>query len=490
MDKQWIWERNRLSKRYTDGIQSFMEAASQHVNDKNETKCPCMKCQNMQLHDLATVHAHLWKNGMSVVYHTWIYHGESFEIPTQTSNLPSGSDNYVHDMLNDRFPRDMDHDPHGEDIMGDDYESNVHRVEAGKYEKLMVEAERELFPGTRGCSVLTFMVQLMLNKVENHWTNKSFDTMLEIWSSACPKPHNIPPSYYATNKMLKDLGLGFEKIDACKYDCALFYKEHENKDKCPECDEPRYKPSTSVKRKKVPQKVLRYFPLKPRLQRLFMSKNTAAYMRWHANKRVDEEGVMRHPADSIAWKEFDLIYPEFAQEPRNIRLGLATDGFNPFGNMSLSYSMWPVIVVPYNLPPWMCMKAQYSMMTLLIPGPKAPSKDIDVYLRPLVDELKELWEQAPKGFWHVLDGAPKLSETVEKLCDIVKQLQAGINDRSRKKRKRNSKYNGKGPRLQPDSSDSDSDSASDDSTTNHHGDNLQGGGDGLYNGLEDIGHGH
>ncbi|VVA36904.1 PREDICTED: transposon, partial [Prunus dulcis] len=55
--------------------------------------------------------------------------------------------------------------------------------------------------------------------------------------------------------------------------------------------------------------------------------------------------------------------------------------------------LWPVIVVPYNLPHWMCMKAQYSMMTLVIPGPKAPSKDIDVYLRPLVDELKELWEQ-------------------------------------------------------------------------------------------------
>lgn len=73
----------------------------------------------------------------------------------------------------------------------------------------------------------------------------------------------------------------------------------------------------------------------------------------------------------------------------------------------------------------------------------------------------------------------KLSETVEKLCDIVKQLQAGINDRSRKKRKCNSKCNGKGPRLRPDSSYSDFDSDSDDSTTDPHGDNLQGGGDGV-----------
>ncbi|CAL8988567.1 unnamed protein product, partial [Prunus brigantina] len=128
---------------------------------------------------------------------------------------------------------------------------------------------------------------------------------------------------------------------------------------------------------------------------MFMSKYTTSQMRWHFDKRVDDYGVMRHPTDSIAWKEFDRMYPEFAQEPRNIRLGLATDGFNPFGSMSTSYSMWPVVVVPYNLPPWMCMKQQYSIMTLLIPGPKAPGKDIDVYLRPLIDELKELWEGVP-----------------------------------------------------------------------------------------------
>ena len=31
------------------------------------------------------------------------------------------------------------------------------------------------------------------------------------------------------------------------------------------------------------------------------------------------------------------------------------------------------------------------MLTLLIPGPKQPGNDIDVYLEPLVDDLKELW---------------------------------------------------------------------------------------------------
>ncbi|XP_070056200.1 uncharacterized protein [Nicotiana tomentosiformis] len=39
----------------------------------------------------------------------------------------------------------------------------------------------------------------------------------------------------------------------------------------------------------------------------------------------------------------------------------------------------------------MCMKQPYCFLSLLIPGPKAPGNDIDVYLEPLVDELQELW---------------------------------------------------------------------------------------------------
>ena len=31
------------------------------------------------------------------------------------------------------------------------------------------------------------------------------------------------------------------------------------------------------------------------------------------------------------------------------------------------------------------------MLTLLIPGPKQPGNDIDVYLAPLVEDLNELW---------------------------------------------------------------------------------------------------
>src|SRR5436190_23188689 len=100
--------------------------------------------------------------------------------------------------------------------------------------------------------------------------------------------------------------------------------------------------STGNQRKKVPRKVLRHYPLLPRLQKLYAVKSTAKDMRWHAEERNDD-GILMHPADSYAWKDFDKKHVEYALEPRNVRLGLATDGFNPFGNMNINYSTWPVL---------------------------------------------------------------------------------------------------------------------------------------------------
>ncbi|KAG8472497.1 hypothetical protein CXB51_034179 [Gossypium anomalum] len=142
--------------------------------------------------------------------------------------------------------------------------------------------------------------------------------------------------------------------------------------------------------RKKPVKVLRYFPLIPRLQRLFMSSKTAESMRWHNDQRTDD-GLLRHPADSLAWKSFDSKFPSFASDPRNVRLGLAADGFNPFKIMSTSYSTWPVVLVPYNLPPWICMKQSSFILSMIIPGEKGPGNDIDIYLQPLIEELKQLW---------------------------------------------------------------------------------------------------
>ena len=92
---------------------------------------------------------------------------------------------------------------------------------------------------------------------------------------------------------------------------------------------------------------------------------------------------MQHPADSGAWKMFDSKHLEFSSDPRNVRLGLATDGFNPFKIMSTSHNTWPVMLVLYNLPPWLCMKRSSMILSLVIPGPKSPRIAIDVYLQQI-----------------------------------------------------------------------------------------------------------
>nr|GEX31157.1 hypothetical protein [Tanacetum cinerariifolium] len=73
------------------------------------------------------------------------------------------------------------------------------------------------------------------------------------------------------------------------------------------------------------------------LQRLYKSSHTGKETTWHATGKCTEPSKMQHPADGRAWKNFDSKYPNFTKEPRNVRLGLAADGFNPFGNLSQAY---------------------------------------------------------------------------------------------------------------------------------------------------------
>ena len=46
----------------------------------------------------------------------------------------------------------------------------------------------------------------------------------------------------------------------------------------------------------------------------------------------------------------------------------------------------------------MSMRREYIFLSLVIPGPKSPGKCIDVYLKPLIDELKILWDNGINTF--------------------------------------------------------------------------------------------
>ncbi|GJW11442.1 putative reverse transcriptase domain, ribonuclease H-like domain, aspartic peptidase domain protein [Tanacetum coccineum] len=197
------------------------------------------------------------------------------------------------------------------------------QAKCNKFEELYASANEELYPGCDYVTQLDFMAKFTYFKVKGKLTNSIFNEMLEFFQNVFPtaKGYKLPPSYYAIKKTFKTIGLGYESIHACVNDCFLF-RGDANKDVhfCPVCNTSRWK-DTNTPGKKVP-------------------------------KKCTEPGKMQHPVDGRAWKDFDTNYPDFSAEPRNIRLGLAADGVNPFGNLSQSYSMWPVIPTTYDLPPW------------------------------------------------------------------------------------------------------------------------------------------
>ena len=74
------------------------------------------------------------------------------------------------------------------------------------------------------------------------------------------------------------------------------------------------------------------------------------------------------PADGYALNHIKEKWSIFKDEPHNVRLSLANDCFNPFRELRSTYSVRPVFVINNNLPPWMSIKGDHTMLAMIIPG--------------------------------------------------------------------------------------------------------------------------
>jgi hypothetical protein len=227
-----------------------------------------------------------------------------------------------------------------------------------------------------------------------------------VGSVTKPMRHSFQIDMYQSKKLLSALGMEYEKIDVCKDNCMIFYREHKNEKKCLKYGKLRFievinEDGETVTMKtahkqlryetvtmKTAHKQLCYMPLTPRMKQLFISKKTARHMRWHKEGVHENDQVMVHPSDSEAWKALDDFDLDFTRDARNVRIGLATAGFTPYNMSASSYSCLPVFVIPYNLPPALCMKYKYMFMCLIIPVPDHPGPSINVMLKPIIKELK------------------------------------------------------------------------------------------------------
>nr|XP_051215102.1 uncharacterized protein LOC127332797 [Lolium perenne] len=390
----------RPSDEYLAGVKGFLDFA--YVGKKADTKinCPCVKCVNRFLLKRDDVYGHLVCDGMLLGYTVWGCHGETAAYISankrkrskgERKNLNSNMHQLVHDAFGNADNEPPVNDRDGPNLLepGPDSETQAFFDLLGG----------EDVPLWKGCelSKLSFLVLLFNIKSTNKWSNKSLNDLLAVLQQAIPNGKKLPRTFPEAKKIIRKLGLSYERIHVCEQDCQIFWKEKESDDFCSICGISRWKntPDKTTltkkeRRKASPKKVLRYFPIKPRLKRLFMHKETAAALRWHDEEHT-KDGALRHPVDSEAWKHINSKHPHIAADPRNIRFAMATDGFNPFGMMSSKHSCWLVVLIPYNLPPWLCMKASSIMLTLLIPGPSYPGKNFYVFMKPVYEELVELF---------------------------------------------------------------------------------------------------
>nr|GEV76641.1 hypothetical protein [Tanacetum cinerariifolium] len=294
IDKSWTCLGCHEKAFYT-GLKKFVKHCKPLVNSSGNIKCPCKSCHLVSWVSIRNLSDHITNYGWDPSYKTWIHHSEPNLTPPVIDNTRQSQMSYMTACLNDLSYIPLNNEqnkPTQEDIGETSNEPT--QAKRNDFEELYASANEELYPDCDYVTRLDFMAKFTYFKV---------------------KGYKLPPSYYAIKNIFKTIGLGYESIHACVNDCFLFRSE-DNKDVhfCPVCNTSRWKDSNTPG-KKVLKKLLRYFSIIPRLQRMYKSSHTTKEMTWHATGKCTE----------------------------------------------------PVL------------------------HPQSPGKDIDVYLRLLIDDLKDLW---------------------------------------------------------------------------------------------------
>jgi hypothetical protein len=83
---------------------------------------------------------------------------------------------------------------------------------------------------------------------------------------------------------------------------------------------------------------------------------------------ISRDGVLLIPTDGSAFREIEEKWEDFKDEPRNVTLSFATDGINPIGEIRYIYLVWHIFVINNNIPPWMSIKREHIMLTMIVPS--------------------------------------------------------------------------------------------------------------------------
>ena len=391
-------------------------------NNVHTFRCPCKDCKGGRRKSIQVIRQHHAAVGRDPFLHKSLLGGDPPE------GYPAGGmwvedvccdNDVVENIPTDTFPVDVDADSRGHPPPVLDEFHEVERqvlealgradalheeagVEGGQHvdneedldiedelDGLYTEATTPVYAGSKTSVVsATIIIMNMCSvfRVSNTFTDELFRFLS---GDLLPMPNKLPKTHYDARKSIRRLGLTYNNIHACPNGCILYDEEYATLGACPKCMQRRWLDGNN----NIPAKVVRHFPLIPRLKRMWRSSEIARMLTGHT-KHVSNDDVMRSVVDSPAWKHInnDAAFGTFGCDDRNMRLALALDGVNPFKLNNTNWSTWPVLILVYNFEPWLVTKKFFISLCILISGKKSPtSSNIDVFIRPLVKELQVLW---------------------------------------------------------------------------------------------------
>jgi hypothetical protein len=193
VDVRWLEEKWSSQRECMNMTQEFINRAFS-IPANQGVKYPCNRCRNVLCEDKGTVTLYIFKFSFMPDYEVWTHHDESI---CQRSALVAEEED----------------DRSGDDRMDEILDAIRSELETNSEDPPTPEVQK-------------FFDMLRAIKSKFSFSSNCYKELLRLISDVLPNNHKMSKDMYQSKKLLSALSMEYEKIDTCKNNCMLFYKEH------------------------------------------------------------------------------------------------------------------------------------------------------------------------------------------------------------------------------------------------------------------------
>jgi len=209
----------KYTSKWQKGFKDFIQNTFGGTSKEETAPCPCARCHCMSYRNQKDVRCHLVLRGFD---ETFIKEGNVKDLVAcpqednpaegeyddgETGDAPASKE-LISALIRGAI--------HGELTGSGDEEPNE---SVNNFFKLLTEAQKELYPGCKEATKVSFIIRIYQMKCMHGFSNNGIQSILDLFALFHPE---IPDTLDKVCKVVRDLGLDYQKIHACVNDCVLF----------------------------------------------------------------------------------------------------------------------------------------------------------------------------------------------------------------------------------------------------------------------------